>query len=35
MKIAAYIVGVGNKDSGIFEGLMEFYKATLRHNPKK
>jgi hypothetical protein len=34
MKIAASIVGVDNKDSGIFERLMKFYKATLRQNPE-
>jgi hypothetical protein len=34
MKTAASIVGVDNKDSGIFVSLMKFYKATLRHNPE-
>jgi hypothetical protein len=34
VKITAFIVGVDNKDSGLFEGLMKFYMATLRHNPE-
>jgi hypothetical protein len=34
VKTAASIVGVDNEDSKIFEGLMKFCKATLRHNPE-
>jgi hypothetical protein len=34
VKITAFIVGVDNEDRGLFEGLVKFYKATLRHNPE-
>jgi len=35
MNRGASIVGVDNKDSGIFERLMKFYIATLRQKPRK